>query len=108
VLQHINPIDPNLDVAVRVNDATFRWATAEPVEGQDSKTGAKGTSGEKQAMKRSEGEKPRSSEETLVAPFAISNLNITIPRGRLVGIVGPVGSGKSSLLQGVRQWQFTS
>lgn len=30
--------------------------------------------------------------------FALDNINITIPRGKLVAIVGPVGSGKSSLV----------
>ncbi|CAD6978417.1 unnamed protein product [Tilletia controversa] len=33
-------------------------------------------------------------------PFQLQNLNLTIPRGALVAIVGPVGCGKSSLLQG--------
>ncbi|KAK0545187.1 hypothetical protein OC846_005775 [Tilletia horrida] len=33
-------------------------------------------------------------------PFKLSHLNLTIPRGKLIGIVGPVGCGKSSLLQG--------
>lgn len=33
-------------------------------------------------------------------PFSLS-IKMEIPRGKLVAIVGPVGSGKSSLLQGV-------
>ncbi|KAG5878882.1 hypothetical protein JTB14_005773 [Gonioctena quinquepunctata] len=32
---------------------------------------------------------------------ALENINLTIPRGNLFGIIGPVGSGKSSLLQTV-------
>jgi ABC-type bacteriocin/lantibiotic exporter with double-glycine peptidase domain len=28
-------------------------------------------------------------------------LDLVVPKGQIVGIVGPVGSGKSSLLQGV-------
>ncbi|KAJ3308764.1 hypothetical protein HDV04_000823 [Boothiomyces sp. JEL0838] len=31
-------------------------------------------------------------------PFKISNVNLTIPKGKLVAIVGAVGAGKSSLL----------
>lgn len=30
---------------------------------------------------------------------ALENINMNIPDGQLVGIIGPVGSGKSSLLQ---------
>lgn len=30
---------------------------------------------------------------------ALSNINLNINRGKLIGIIGPVGSGKSSLLQ---------
>ncbi|WWC68921.1 uncharacterized protein I206_102857 [Kwoniella pini CBS 10737] len=33
--------------------------------------------------------------------FKIEDLNLNIPRGTIVGIVGSVGSGKSSLLQGL-------
>lgn len=29
----------------------------------------------------------------------LSNLNINFPRGRLIGVIGPVGAGKSSLIQ---------
>ncbi|KAF9973525.1 hypothetical protein BGZ73_003215 [Actinomortierella ambigua] len=32
------------------------------------------------------------------APFRLKNINLTIPRGKLVAVVGAVGSGKSSLL----------
>jgi ATP-binding cassette subfamily C (CFTR/MRP) protein 1 len=85
-MQHNNPVDPNLDVAVQVTNATFKWASSDP-DGVDAKKATE--------------EKARSSEDTLVGPFMISALNMSIPRGKLVGIVGPVGSGKSSLLQGV-------
>jgi ATP-binding cassette subfamily C (CFTR/MRP) protein 1 len=66
---------------------------------KDARNGTK--TGEKASVASEEERKSRSSEDTLVGPFTISNLSISIPRGRLVGIVGPVGSGKSSLLQGV-------
>ena len=33
--------------------------------------------------------------------FKIQKTNLMIPKGRVVAIVGPVGSGKSSLLQGL-------
>ncbi|KAJ8918369.1 hypothetical protein NQ315_008063 [Exocentrus adspersus] len=33
------------------------------------------------------------------ADTALSNITLNVPKGRLIGIIGPVGSGKSSLLQ---------
>ncbi|WWC59914.1 uncharacterized protein I303_102476 [Kwoniella dejecticola CBS 10117] len=40
-------------------------------------------------------------ESAVGETFTIKNLNLSIPRGTIVGIVGSVGSGKSSLLQGL-------
>ncbi|SPO20406.1 probable YOR1 - ABC transporter [Ustilago trichophora] len=37
--------------------------------------------------------------EAVQEPFSMSHVNVTIPKGELVAIVGPVGSGKSSFLQ---------
>uniref|UniRef100_A0A182SRR0 ABC transmembrane type-1 domain-containing protein n=1 Tax=Anopheles maculatus TaxID=74869 RepID=A0A182SRR0_9DIPT len=37
--------------------------------------------------------------EPLKVPPTLSELNVQFKRGRLIGIVGPVGSGKSSILQ---------
>lgn len=31
----------------------------------------------------------------------LTNINLSVPRGNLVGVIGPVGSGKSSMLQAV-------
>ena len=86
-------IEPDLDVAVRVKNATFTWASATPPE--DSLP----TDMRKVDEKRAEVVDEKNSADTLVEPFAITDLNLEIPRGRLVGIVGSVGSGKSSLLQ---------
>jgi ABC-type transport system involved in cytochrome bd biosynthesis fused ATPase/permease subunit len=43
-------------------------------------------------------EKVKSDEENV---FKMQNIDFSIPRGQLVAIVGAVGSGKTSLLQGV-------
>ncbi|WWC87583.1 uncharacterized protein L201_002473 [Kwoniella dendrophila CBS 6074] len=46
--------------------------------------------------------KSASNRETKHGVFRLENINIEIPRGgQIIGIVGPVGSGKSSLLQGL-------
>lgn len=34
-------------------------------------------------------------------PFVLQDISLEVPRGSLVAIVGPVASGKSSLLQGI-------
>lgn len=34
-------------------------------------------------------------------PLTLANLNIDFPTGKLIGIIGPVGAGKSSLLQAI-------
>lgn len=39
--------------------------------------------------------------------LALENLNISIPRGSLFGVIGPVGSGKSSLLQAILGMEIT-
>ncbi|KAG0380174.1 hypothetical protein BGX24_009789 [Mortierella sp. AD032] len=41
-----------------------------------------------------------SEQEQETAPY-LNSINLTIPRGSLVAVVGPVGSGKSSLLQAI-------
>jgi ABC-type multidrug transport system fused ATPase/permease subunit len=41
------------------------------------------------------------SKESNDKPFALNNLRVQIPKGAFVAIVGPIGSGKSSLLQGL-------
>nr|XP_018264326.1 uncharacterized protein I303_02491 [Kwoniella dejecticola CBS 10117]OBR86484.1 hypothetical protein I303_02491 [Kwoniella dejecticola CBS 10117] len=64
-------IDPDLKLAVSVANATFSWSSMAKTESAVGET------------------------------FTIKNLNLSIPRGTIVGIVGSVGSGKSSLLQGL-------
>lgn len=88
-------INPSLDVAVRAKNATFQWATAQEQDDIDGKSGKGGKKGRKAAPENKEPTKED------VEPFKIENLSLEIPRGRLIGIVGPVGSGKSSILQGV-------
>lgn len=88
-------VDPGLDVAVRAIDASFQWLTAD-VEGQ-----AKPDSKKKKGSKAKEANK--SGQETPVQrePFAVEHLNMEVKRGQLVAIVGAVGSGKSSILEGL-------
>ena len=92
-------IDPDLDLAVLVQGATFQWDCVGP----DGDAGKK-SKPEKQAEIKSNpvGEKPTETTVTPLSPdqeYKLQNINVAIPRGQLCAIVGPVGSGKSSLLQ---------
>jgi hypothetical protein len=89
-------IDPAQAAAVEVTGAGFEWVTAAlPSSSNDkSKKAASRKGTPKQSL---EADRVHLSAET----FRIRNLNLSVPRGSLVAIVGPVGSGKSSLLQGL-------
>lgn len=71
-------VDTHQEYALEANDVTFEWevSASQPTEKQTPDT------------------------ETLV-PFQVRDINMRVPRGSLVAIVGRVGSGKSSLLQGL-------
>jgi ABC-type polysaccharide/polyol phosphate transport system ATPase subunit len=88
-----------MDVAVRAEGASFTWDSP-PLRPEDPKKKSKGN---KMGMKRG---KP---EATATPPppiddaniFKVSDIEIEIPRGQLVAIVGAVGMGKTSFLQGL-------
>ncbi|PPQ72540.1 hypothetical protein CVT26_004018 [Gymnopilus dilepis] len=98
--------DDELEAAIEVKGASFTWDAPPPVEEEGTDKG-KNKSDKKKHKKsdtksrkkeRPEVEKAPVSEEDM---FKISDATLSIPRGQLVAIVGPVGSGKSSLLQGL-------
>ncbi|KAG6831800.1 hypothetical protein H0H92_007477 [Tricholoma furcatifolium] len=75
-------IDPDQKHALIATDATFEW----------------------EAFPSQKTEKDKTSEaeaEAEAAPFKVSNIDMVVPYGSLVAVVGRVGSGKSSLLQGL-------
>ena len=84
-------IDESLDVAVRVEKATFEWEESVA----HSSLGGKQEKGEKEKKRHKTSiEKEPEKKEADAAPFRIRDINLTIPRGQLTAIVGPVGSGK--------------
>lgn len=115
-------IDPDMDEAVRIVHASFTWDAAPPVEEEVAKLEAKlaaaqakkaakeggGTTGHatpaaktpvaKTPAKTGAGTPPPEAEVDI---FQIKDVNLSIPRGSLTAIVGAIGSGKSSLLQGL-------
>ncbi|RXW24280.1 hypothetical protein EST38_g1589 [Candolleomyces aberdarensis] len=104
LLDDTHTVDPDLEVAIEVKGASFTW-DAPPPEEEDSK--------KKKKSARSKKPKPlpgpsaageggdtdaKATEDRI---FKVQNIDMAIPRGKLVAIVGPVGSGKTSLLQGI-------
>ena len=81
-------IDTELDVAVLIQGATFQWDGVRP----------DGDAGKKDKPKK-QVEKPTETDVNPHQVYKLQNINIAIPRGQLCAIVGPVGNGKSSLLQ---------
>jgi ABC-type multidrug transport system fused ATPase/permease subunit len=87
--------DPELKYALEVENASFTWDSPPPDEGkeQKSKKNRRSTSKPKPASEPKEVK-----EETL---FKLKQIDFKVPRGQLVAIVGAVGAGKTSLLQGL-------
>jgi ABC-type transport system involved in cytochrome bd biosynthesis fused ATPase/permease subunit len=122
-------IDPDLDVAVRVENASFTWDAAPPVEAAVAKLEAKlaaaqakqagkegGTAHGKAKAVKSAAATPAAAtpaKDGAATPahptdkpalddiFQLHDINLSIKRGSLTAIVGAIGSGKSSLLQGL-------
>ncbi|KZP33097.1 P-loop containing nucleoside triphosphate hydrolase protein [Athelia psychrophila] len=92
-------IDVEQAPALVVKDAVFQWESVPPVPNEDTKKD-KGRANVKAAQPAPETETETEKQEERV-PFKVEVAQMTVPRGSLVAIVGPVGSGKSSLLQGL-------
>jgi len=77
-------IEPDQKFAISVRDASFEWIARaeEPIV-------SKG----KHGKLPEEVEKASLEGEEMAEPFKIRDLNMSIPRGSLVAICGPVGSG---------------
>ncbi|KAF8530160.1 ABC protein [Hysterangium stoloniferum] len=87
-------VDPGLGVALRVDKASFQWEHTNRPDHIEVKNVKKNIPHPEKNLQGENRSIPRE-------PFSIKNLDIEIPRGRLSAIVGPVGSGKSSILLGL-------
>ncbi|CAE6419804.1 unnamed protein product [Rhizoctonia solani] len=104
------PIEPDLPVAIQTRALDLTWDSPPPVAPKTvAVSSQKGLLGRLRA--RFGGAKPVSTSlsstsekppiTSIKEPFKMNDVNLEIPRGQLCAIVGPVGSGKSSLLQGL-------
>ncbi|EIW84009.1 ABC protein [Coniophora puteana RWD-64-598 SS2] len=91
-------IDEKQEKALIVENATFEWETE--LKGDEEESPKKGKGGHKK-------QKAKAAAVPVVVPvdkaalFKVKDINMIVARGQLVAVVGPVGSGKSSLLQGL-------
>jgi len=94
-------IDNDQGPALVVEDATFEWESFEKLEESgeafSSKRGGRGNGGPMKGKEKSvKGVKVK--ENSLPGTdqplFRVKNVTMTVPRGQLVAIAGPVGSGK--------------
>lgn len=97
-------VDPDLDVALRVMNASFTWDAPPPEDpakskkkGHHSRKEKDGSNGKSKRTAITPGGETKEQQDI----FKLPPLSLEVPRGRLVAIVGPVGSGKTSLLQGL-------
>ena len=91
--------DPKLKHAIEIENASFTWDGPPPDvnEANDDK-GKKKSRNDAHPNPESVSEPNQAREEVL---FKLKYINLRVPRGQLVAIVGAVGSGKTSLLQGL-------
>lgn len=83
-------------VGVKIENATFTWESGKPPEPFSVKNLKKmtGKKQDKVAEAKKDNEAPKE-------PFKIENLNLRVEPGEMIALVGAVGSGKSSLLNGL-------
>ena len=94
--------DQNLPNAIEIDNASFTWDSPPPDNVKDKKgkkkDDASGGAHSKPEPAATASEPKEVKEEML---FKLKQIDVKIPRGQLVAIVGAVGSGKTSLLQGL-------
>ncbi|KAJ7284591.1 ABC transporter [Mycena rebaudengoi] len=93
--------DTELDAAVEVKGATFTWDSPPPEEEEKKRKGKHAKPLERAAKVAAAAVAAEQVKIDQEKVFKMPDLNLSVPRGALVAIVGAVGSGKTSLLQGM-------
>lgn len=78
------------NVAVSMKHATAIW--------KDSSSENALKKGKKRKSKKHDNDEE---EEFMLKAPVLDNFNVELPKGKLIGVIGPIGSGKSSLLQAI-------
>lgn len=82
------------NVAISMIDATATWKMP-----SSESTSKKETANKKQFQITEESKALMSGNNSARESPTLMNINVDFPKGKLVGVIGPVGAGKSSLLQ---------
>jgi ABC-type glutathione transport system ATPase component len=96
--------DPSLPVAVELKNASFTWDSPPHDTANDKKKRKRASKYGKHEPHKEEdasASDPSTSEKKEERVFRLEKINIEVPRGILLAIVGPVGAGKSSICQGM-------
>ncbi|KAI5476304.1 ABC transporter [Pseudohyphozyma bogoriensis] len=80
-------VDPEAKDAIVIDKANFTWESATPPD-----------AGKKKGKKAEAAAKV---DDVAAAPSRLEDISLSVPEGELWIVCGPVGSGKSSLLQGM-------
>jgi len=93
-------INNDMDVAVRAEGVSFTWDSPPP-RPEDPKKKDKGGKMDMKMGKRKRAATPIPPPADDANIFKVTDIDLEIPRGQLVAVVGAVGMGKTSLLQGL-------
>ena len=100
ILDETLVINNDMDVAVRAEGVSFTWDSPPPRPEDPKKKGKGGKMDMKMGKhKRAATPIPPPADDANI--FKVTDIDLEIPRGQLVAVVGAVGMGKTSLLQGL-------
>ncbi|KAG0695501.1 ABC transporter [Suillus ampliporus] len=92
-------INNDMNAAIRAEGASFTWDSPPPRPEDPKKKGKGGKMGKKMGKRKPPPTPPAATDDANI--FKVTDIDLEIPRGQLVAIVGAVGTGKTSLLQGL-------
>ena len=91
--------DPTLEFAIVVKGASFTWDSS-PANTDSVVSLKKANLAQEGWLSKKDPEAENMGKDDRDA-FKVQDIDLCVPRGQLVAIVGAVGSGKTSLLQGI-------